>query len=113
MSLLSLLNKSATIERSTPSRAATGEVSASWSAVQSNVPCRIEPAGTDAELRHAGFSLTADFVGYFPGDADLRPQTSSGLGDRVVIESVRYLVLGVRPTAGKDKALVAALRRQA
>ena len=113
MSILSLLNQSATIERSTPARAATGEVSASWAAVATGVSCRLEAGPTQAQLRDVGFSLTADAMAMFPSGTDVQPQTTNGLGDRVLIDGVRYLVLGVRPLAGTEKVLAAALQRQA
>jgi len=113
MSLRLLLDKAATIERSTPSRGNTGEVVPSWSVTASDVPCALRPISGATMRRDEADGLSARFRAYFPAGTDVRPRTSDGHQDRVTIDSVRYLVMFVQDEAGRGALIAADLTREA
>ena len=113
MSLISLLDKSATIERNTATIGDTGKVSVGWATVATGVPCAIQPKSVRSSGEEFGEGLSSTHVGYFLPSADIEPESSDGKADRVTVDSVKYLCRGVRDAAGKTRLQIVALERQA
>ena len=113
MSLTSLFKKTALIERSTASRADTGEVSRSWSTLDSNVPCALRTAGGKHVVAEEGIVVDADFVAFFPEGTDIQTNSEGGVPDRVTIDSVKYTVVFVVPSPQRDVFVAAYLKRLA
>lgn len=113
MSLRSLFNKTALIERSTASRAATGEVSRSWSTVADDVPCALRSLSGKNILTGAGFAVEADFVAFLPPDTDIQTDSGGGVPDRITIDSVKYAVVFATSAPQRDEYVAAYLKRRA
>ena len=112
MSIRSLFNKTALIERSTESRAATGEVSHSWSTVDDDVPCALRNLRGKTIITEAGIAAEADFVVFFPSGTDIQTDSEGGVPDRITIDSVKYTVTFVASSPHRDEYLAAYLSRR-
>jgi len=118
MSLKARMNKTAAIYRPSASRSATGTVTRPVpGAPVATTRCALFPKRGETRTTEGGLLLEADAVAWFPAGTDLRPRlshsSSTGEGDVVEIESVRYRVLAVRDPVGRGKYLEAALKREA
>ncbi len=96
------MHLTATIERGTESESATGQISLTW-AETAKVECALMEGKGGTRILPGGEYLAMDAVAYFPGTADIRPQTSHGPGDRVKIDGVLYAVKFISKIAGRDK----------
>ena len=113
MSLLSRLNKTATIERPTENRQSTGEVTLSWSSV-GTAPCFLDRLGGSSEQIAVARNMDVTHVAIMPAGTDIKPaETNNGLGDRVTIDSVKYLAQFADDVAGQGKHFEVYLRRSA
>ena len=113
MTLNAKLNRTATIERATVNRADSGEVSLTWEEVADGVPCALQSRAV-VEAQHAsGMRRETTHVAYLPAGTDVRPTSQGGVGDRLTIEGVSYLAIGVADVAGRGRLLRAELVRQA
>jgi len=116
MSYLGLLNKTCTIQRATPTRDERGRVTPIWADSSTGVRCALVAlSGTDA-MQAQGWGIDADYKVYLPAGTDVRPEPSDGssgaLPDRIVIDSVNYLVKRVADISGRGKTLAAWVKRQ-
>ena len=112
MSFEGQLNMRATVERASATTSDTGEVSLNWSVVATDIPCALQLRSANGRQRAPGFRLEMTHLAYFPFDADLRPQSQGGVGDRVTIDGASYMVLCANNVAGKGRFLRAELKRE-
>ena len=113
MSIRSLFNKTALIERSTPSRAATGEVSHSWATVADDGPCTLREIRGASSIEGAGVAMEADFMAFFAWGTDVKTDSEGGAPDRVTIDEVAYTVVYVAGAPQRDAYVAAYLKRRA
>jgi hypothetical protein len=109
MSLLTLCKQSANIERRSESNQASGGIGATWSTVYTGLACSIQ-VYTGKTHGHVAphfdqMQVRVDYQVYFPGSVDLQ------VNDRVVSDSVTYLVNGSGDMAGRNKVTVGYLTR--
>jgi len=113
MSLHAQLNRSALIERPTPLRADDGEVTLTWAEVASGVPCALQHRTALTRQTAAGLRRETTHVAHLPAGTDIRPLSEAGLGDRLTVAGVTYLVTFVAEIAGRGRLLRAELIREA
>lgn len=113
MSLLSMMSDRALIERSTPTATDSGESRHSWTTIASSQRCKLRSLGERfgaTRQEPGGIMEDAEFSLLLPKGADIKPAVGDGgLGDRVTINSVIYMVAWV---VAKENSTVAYLRRQ-
>lgn len=112
MSFDAQLNLTATVERATESVGDSGEVSLAWAVQATGVPCALQARGVAERQTDAGLRRETSHVAWFPADADVRPTTQGGIGDRVLIDGARYRVLHVTDVASRGRMLRAELKRE-
>ena len=113
MTVISRLNKTARIERSTMNRSATGEVSRSWSVVAEAVPSALTALGGQSRLAGSGFATEADYLALMPSGTDVRPSAQGGAPDRVTVNSITYTVVHVVESPQVARYLAVYLKRLA
>ncbi len=114
MSLTSIMDKTAKIERnSSPTVGAGGGVTENWTTVTASVACALMPRSGSSSREEFGYLVAADWRAYFPAGTDIQPQTTDGAQDRVTIDSVKYLCLYARDPGARGKLIIAYLRRLA
>lgn len=96
MSLASLCNHTATLQRPTASADAYGGESNSFSALLSDFACTVQPASGRLIEQFARLSMQISHTLYTPTDI-----TSARAGDRVVFNSENYIVVWKEDQAGR------------
>ena len=91
----------------------TGEVTPDYDNAGTSVKVHFIPSPPSWTLEAYGLPLEANAVIYLPAGTDIRPdlEDSNGYADQVTINGKAYTVLSVVNPSGRDKLLVAALRR--
>ncbi len=116
MSYLGLMNKTCTVQRATVARDAGGRMAPDYADHLTGVKCALIQLSAREQMAAQGWGINADFKVALPAGTDVRPKptnsSSTALPDRLVINSVNYLVQDVNDKSGRGKTLVALVKRQ-
>ncbi len=105
MSLASLCNSTADVQRSTNSTDASGGITKSWAMAYSAILVSVQPANGRIIKERSRPEMEIDTVIYTPTTVSLR------FGDRVVSNSIKYLVQSFADQAGRGSVFAAYCKR--
>ena len=112
MSLVCMFDKLASIERASAVSGQTGDITFAWSQVMDNVPCAIQPLSAASKETGAGSNLKEQALVFLPSGIDLRPNSESAFGDRLLIAGEIWLICSVAcDDAGKHRLTAAVANR--
>ena len=95
MSFRSLLTQTATIESETITHGSLGQSQRTWTSVDTNVPCRIQPKRKDYLALMGGEEETARYVGFFQYGVSLNAGNRLTVSDAAGTEIAKFIVTHV------------------
>ena len=104
-----LFDKTGTVYRASQSKDSAGEVTTSWTFAGS-ITCALQQRSVTVADGQGGIKLTSVAVLYCAHGSDIKPGVGDGgMPDKVVVDSLTYLVTGVVNMAGRDEMLMCSL----